>query len=113
MMKIEVLKSKIHRARVTDADLNYIGSITIDEEWMLLAGLYEFEKVHVLNINNGERFETDVIQGEKGSRDIILNGAAARKVQKGDLVIIMAYAFLDSSEVGSFEPKIVLAEDYY
>lgn len=113
MMKIEVLKSKIHRARVTDADLNYIGSITIDEEWMLLAGLYEFEKVHVLNINNGERFETYVIQGEKGSRDIILNGAAARKVQTGDLVIIMAYAFLDSSEVESFEPKIVIAEDYY
>ena len=113
MMKIEVLKSKIHRARVTDVDLNYIGSITIDEEWMLLAGLYEFEKVHVLNINNGERFETYVIQGEKGSRDIILNGAAARKVQKGDLVIIMAYAFLDSSEVECFEPKIVIAEDYY
>lgn len=112
-MEIEVLKSKIHRARVTDANLNYIGSITIDEDWMLQAGLYEFEKVQVLNINNGERFETYVIKGEKGSHDIILNGAAARKVQIGDLVIIMAYTCIDSSDYGKLNPKIVYAEEYY
>ncbi|MBN2699350.1 MAG: aspartate 1-decarboxylase [Bacteroidales bacterium] len=112
-MELEVLKSKIHRARVTGAELDYIGSITIDEEWMDLTGLYEFEKVHVLNINNGERFETYVIRGEKGSRDIILNGAAARKVQKGDLVIIMAYTRIDSADCAQWKPKIIQAEDYY
>lgn len=112
-MEIEVLKSKIHRARVTDANLDYIGSITIDEEWIDLACLYEFEKVQVLNINNGERFETYVIKGGKGSREIILNGAAARKVQKGDLVIIMAYTRIDSSNIEELKPKIVFAEDYY
>jgi aspartate 1-decarboxylase len=112
-MEIEVLKSKIHRARVTDANLNYLGSITIDEDWMLLAGLYEFEKVHVLNINNGERFETYIIKGKKGSHDIILNGAAARKVQKGDLVIIMAYTRIESKNYKEFKPKIVYADDYY
>ena len=112
-MRIEVLKSKIHRARVTDANLNYIGSITIDEDWMQLANLYEFEKVQVLNINNGERFETYVIKGEKGSLDIILNGAAARKVQTDDLVIIMAYTHIENSDIAKLSPKIVYAEDYY
>ena len=112
-MEIEVLKSKIHRAKVTDANLNYIGSITIDENWMQLANLFEFEKVQVLNINNGERFETYVIKGEKGSHDIILNGAAARKVQTGDLVIILAYTRIDSTDYGRLDPKIVYAEDYY
>jgi len=112
-MEIEVLKSKIHRARVTDANLNYIGSITIDEDWMLNAGLYEFEKVQVLNINNGERFETYVIKGEKGSHDIILNGAAARKVQNGDLVIIMAYTRINSKDYKKFKPQIVYADDCY
>jgi len=97
-MEIEVLKSKIHRAKVTGADLNYVGSITIDEDWMLKAGLFEFEKVHVLNINNGERFETYIIKGEKGSGAIILNGAVARKVQVGDLIIILAYTRIDSND---------------
>jgi aspartate 1-decarboxylase len=112
-MEIEVLKSKIHRARVTDANLDYVGSITIDEHWMNLAGLYEFEKVHVLNINNGERFETYVIKGEKNSHDIILNGAAARKVQPGDLVIIMAYTRIDSKAYADYKPTIVLADEFY
>ena len=112
-MEIEVLKSKIHRARVTDANLNYVGSITIDEEWISKAGLYEFEKVHVLDINNGERFETYVIKGRKGSHEIILNGAAARQVQKGDLVIILAYTHIDSSDYAKMQPKIVFAEEYY
>ncbi|MBN2275886.1 MAG: aspartate 1-decarboxylase [Bacteroidales bacterium] len=112
-MEIEVLKSKIHRARVTDANLDYIGSITIDEDWIKLAGLYEYEKVQVLNINNGERFETYVIKGDKGSHDIILNGAAARKVQAGDLVIIMAYTRIESSDIEKLKPKIIYAEDYY
>jgi len=112
-MEIEVLKSKIHRAKVTGADLNYIGSITIDESWMLKAGIFEFEKVHVLNINNGERFETYVIKGKKDSGDIILNGAAARKVQTGDLIIILAYTRIDSKNYDSYEPKIILADDLY
>ena len=112
-MEIEVIKSKIHRARVTEADLNYIGSITIDEDWMQQAGLFEFEKVQVFNINNGERFETYVIKGEWGSQEIILNGAAARKVQVGDLVIIVAYTRIDSSEIEAFSPKIVIADDFY
>jgi aspartate 1-decarboxylase len=112
-MEIEVLKSKIHRAKVTDANLDYIGSITIDEDWMNQAGLFEFEKVHVLDINNGERFQTYVIKGPRGSQDIILNGAAARKVQRGDLVIIMAYTHIDSKDHSGFTPGIVLAEDFY
>jgi len=111
-MEIEVLKSKIHRARVTDANLNYVGSITIDEDWMLKAGLFEFEKVHVLNINNGERFETYVIKGGKGSGDIILNGAAARKVQVGDLLIILSYTHINSKDYERYEPKIVLVDDF-
>jgi len=112
-MKIEVLKSKIHRAKVTGADLNYVGSITIDEDWMLKDGLFEFEKVHVLNINNGERFETYVIKGEKGSGAIILNGSAARKVQVGDLIIIMAYTHIDSNDYEGYKPKLVMADDFY
>ncbi|MBN1144398.1 MAG: aspartate 1-decarboxylase [Bacteroidales bacterium] len=110
-MEIEILKSKIHRARVTGADLDYVGSITIDENWIRQAGLYEFEKVQVLNISNGERFETYVIKGERGSHDIILNGAAARKVQVGDLVIILAYTRIDSKEVENHHPRIVMADD--
>ena len=112
-MEIEILKSKIHRAIVTDTNLNYTGSITIDEDWMLKSGLYEFEKVQVLNINNGERFETYVIKGDKGNHDIILNGAAARKVQIGDLVIVMAYTRIDSRDHKEFKPKIVYADDNY
>ena len=98
-MTIEILKSKIHNVTVTGADLNYIGSITIDEDLMDAAGLLEHEKVQVLNRNNGERLETYVITGRRGSGDICLNGPAARKMSVGDVVIIMAYAHL-TTEIG-------------
>ena len=100
-MMIERLKSKIHCARVTDANLNYIGSITIDEDLM------EGEKVAIVDNNNGERFETYVITGKRGSGDICLNGAAARKVQVGDIVIIMSYGIMDFEEAKTFKPSIV------
>ncbi|MBO4370401.1 MAG: aspartate 1-decarboxylase [Paludibacteraceae bacterium] len=106
-MVIEILKSKIHRAHVTDANLNYIGSITIDEDLMDAAGLIEFEKVQVVNNNNGERFETYVIKGERGSGVICTNGAAARKVQVGDIVIITAFAHMELEEAKRFKPMIV------
>ena len=109
-MWIEVLKSKIHRAKVTGAELNYSGSITIDEAWMQKAGLVEFEKVQVLNINNGERFETYVIKGGTDSKEIILNGAAARKVQVGDLVIILSYTWIDKEEYDQYHPAIFIAD---
>lgn len=107
MIQIEVLKSKIHRATVTDANLNYIGSVTIDEDLMDAANLIEFEKVQVLNINNGERLETYVIKGKRGSGEIVLNGAAARKVQPGDLVIIVAFAIVPASEAKQVKPAII------
>jgi len=107
MIQIEVLKSKIHRATVTDANLNYIGSVTIDEDLMDAANLIEFEKVQVLNINNGERLETYVIKGKRGSGEIVLNGAAARKVQPGDLVIIVAFAIVPASEAKQVKPSII------
>lgn len=110
-MKIEVLKSKIHRATVTEADINYVGSITIDEALMDASNLVEYEKVHVLNINNGERIETYVIKGERDSGVICLNGAAARKFLKNDLVIIASYALLDFDEAKSFQPRIVFPDD--
>uniref|UniRef100_A0A7C5V5Q2 Aspartate 1-decarboxylase n=1 Tax=Caldicellulosiruptor owensensis TaxID=55205 RepID=A0A7C5V5Q2_9FIRM len=110
-MFIEVLKSKIHRATVTEANLNYVGSITIDEDLMKAAGIFENEKVQVVNINNGERFETYVIKGEKGSGVICLNGAAARLVQVGDKVIIMAYCLLTMEEYYNHKPKIVFVDD--
>ena len=109
-MLIEVLKSKIHRAKVTGADLNYSGSITINETWMQKADLVEYEKVQVLNINNGERFETYVIKGGKESSEIILNGAAARKVQVGDLIIILSYTWIDKNEYDRYNPIIVIAD---
>ena len=109
-MNIEILKSKIHRATVTDADINYIGSVTIDEELMKAANLIEFEKVQVLNINNGERIETYVIKGRKGSGIICLNGAAARKFLKNDLVIIASYAIMDFEEAKKFRPVIVFPD---
>jgi len=111
-MKIEVLKSKIHRATVTEADINYVGSITIDEELMEAANLVEYEKVHVLNINNGERIETYVIKGERGSGVICLNGAAARKFLRNDLVIIASYASLDFEEAKSFQPVIIFPDHH-
>jgi len=109
-MTIEVLKSKIHRVTVTEANLNYIGSITIDEDLMDAANLIEFEKVHVLNNNNGERFETYVIKGERGSGVICLNGAAARRVQHGDIIIIVSYVQMDFKEAKSFKPTIIFPE---
>ncbi|MBO4373400.1 MAG: aspartate 1-decarboxylase [Bacteroidales bacterium] len=109
-MNIEVLKSKIHRVTVTQACLDYIGSITIDEQLMNEAGIIENEKVQVVNINNGERLETYVIKGEYGSGCICLNGPAARKVLPGDIVIIISYASMDFEEAKTFKPKIVFPD---
>jgi aspartate 1-decarboxylase len=106
-MKIELLKSKIHQVTVTDANLHYLGSITIDESLMIAANLIENEKVHVLNLNNGERLETYVIKGEKDSGTICLNGPAARKVVVGDTVVVISYAIMDFSEAKSFKPCII------
>lgn len=105
-MKIEMMCSKIHRATVTDANLNYIGSITIDEKLMKAANLLEFQKVEILDVNNGERFATYVIKGQKDG-EICLNGAAARKVCVGDIVIIVAYASMEFEEAKNFKPTIV------
>ncbi len=110
-MTVEVIKSKIHRATITAADLNYIGSITIDEDLMDAANLIENEKVDIFNINNGERLTTYVIKGERGSKTIALNGAAARKVTIGDLVIIVAYASMDFEEAKTFKPAIVFPDE--
>jgi aspartate 1-decarboxylase len=109
-MLIEVVKSKIHKVSITGANLNYVGSITIDEDLMEAANIIENEKVHVLNLSNGERLETYVIKGIRGSGDICLNGAAARKVIVGDVVIIMSYAILDFQEAKSFKPAIVFPD---
>ena len=109
-MKIEVLKSKIHRVTVTEANLNYIGSITIDKELMDAANLIEYEKVWVLNNNNGERFETYVIEGVRGSGTICLNGAAARLVQPGDIILVISYAQLDFEEAKTFKPTIIFPD---
>lgn len=106
-MNIEILKSKIHRATVTEANLHYVGSITVDEALMEAANLIENEKVQVLNVNNGERLETYVIKGAKGSGVICLNGAAARKAAVGDIVIILSYASMDFEEAKTFKPAIV------
>lgn len=105
-MKISVLKSKIHRAKITQAELNYVGSITIDPDLMDAANLIEGEHVHVLNVNNGERLETYVITGKRGSGEICINGPAARKMYLGDLVIIVSYASMDFEEAKSFKPWI-------
>lgn len=109
-MLIEVLKSKIHCARVTEANLNYIGSITIDEDLMDAAGLIAGERVFIVNNNNGERFDTYIIKGERGSGCICLNGGAARKAQVGDIVIIMAYATLTPEEAKTFKPRLVFPD---
>ncbi|MBP3565128.1 MAG: aspartate 1-decarboxylase [Alistipes sp.] len=109
-MLIEVLKSKIHRVRVTQANLNYVGSITIDEDLMDAANMIEGEKVQILDINNGERFETYIIKGERGSGCICLNGAAARKVAVDDLVIIVSYALMDFEEAKQFRPSVVFPD---
>ena len=110
-MMIEVLKSKLHCVTVTEANLHYMGSITVDEDLMDAAGLIAGEKIQVVNNNNGERFETYVIKGERGSGCICLNGAAARKVQVGDVVIIIAYALMDMDEAKTFSPTIVFPKE--
>jgi aspartate 1-decarboxylase len=109
-MTIEILKSKIHRVTVTESNLNYIGSITIDEDLMDAAHLLEYEKVHVLDNNNGERLITYVIKGERGSGIICLNGAAARRVQPGDIIIIVSYAQMDLEEAKTFKPTIIFPD---
>jgi aspartate 1-decarboxylase len=110
-MQIQILKSKIHRVKVTGADLNYIGSITIDRELMDASNLIVGEKVQVVNINNGERIETYVIPGKRGSGEIALNGPAARKVAKDDIVIIISYATLDFEEAKTFEPTVIFPNE--
>ncbi len=109
-MNIEVIKSKIHKVRVTEANLQYVGSVTIDEDLMDAANLIANEKVQVVNINNGERFETYVIKGERGSGSICLNGPAARLVEVGDIVIIMSYASMDFEEAKSFKPTFIFPD---
>jgi len=110
-MVIEVLKSKIHRVRVTQAELNYVGSITIDEDLMDAANILANEKVQIVNNNNGARFETYVIKGERGSGTICLNGAAARLAQVGDIIIIISYALMDFEEAKKYEPTLVFPDE--
>jgi len=109
-MNITVLKSKIHRATVTQSELNYVGSITIDKALMKASGLFEYEKVQVVDIDNGNRFETYVIVGEENSDSICVNGAAARLVQVGDRIIIMAYADIEIGEAEAHKPKVVFVD---
>ena len=109
-MFIEVVKSKIHRVTVTEANLNYIGSITVDEDLLDAANLIANEKVAIVNNNNGERFETYIIKGERGSGVVCLNGAAARKAQPGDIIIIMSYALMDFEEAKKFKPSVVFPD---
>ncbi len=109
-MQIEVLKSKIHRVTVTEADLNYIGSITIDPNLMEAANMIEGEKVQIVNVNNGERIETYIITGERDSRSICLNGPAARRVAVGDVVIIISYAIMDFEEAKTFKPTLLFPD---
>jgi len=109
-MQIEILKSKIHRCTITEADLHYVGSIAIDEDLMDAANLIENEKVHIYNITNGERLETYVIKGERTSGIISLNGAAARKAAVGDLIIIVSYASIDAEAAAKFKPTIIFPD---
>ena len=111
-MFIQVVKSKIHRVTVTGANLDYIGSITIDEDLMDAAGIVEGERVYIVDNNNGERLDTYVIKGERGSGDICLNGAAARKVMKGDIVIIMAYGYMTPEEARDFKPRVIFPDTH-
>ena len=110
-MLISLLKSKIHRATVTGADLNYIGSISIDEDLMIVAGLLEYEKVHILNITNGSRLETYVIKAKKGSGEICINGAAAHHVKRGDMIIIIAYCRIKNKNIKSHSPQVVHVDE--
>lgn len=110
-MLIEVLKSKIHRITVTDADLNYIGSITLDKKLINASNLVVGEKVHILNINNGERLETYVIEGSEGSGEVSINGPAARKVQKGDIIIVISYGQIEAKSAKSFNPTVIFPNE--
>lgn len=110
-MLLNMLKAKIHRATVTQAELDYVGSITIDRDLLDASGILEYEKVAIVDINNGARFETYVIAGERGSKTICLNGAAARMVQKNDKVIIMAYAQMTEEDMKSYQPTVVFVDD--
>ncbi len=110
-MLVEVLKSKIHRVRVTQAELHYVGSVTIDETLMEQADFFEGLKVQIVNINNGERFETYVLKGERNSGMICLNGPAARKVQLGDVIIIWAYGIMEEAEARQYKPKLVFVDE--
>ena len=110
-MNVEILKSKIHRVKVTGADLNYIGSITIDNDLMDAANILEGEKIHIVNNNNGERFVTYVIPGSRGSGEITVNGAAARKVSIGDILILITYASLNLEEAKKFKPTIIFPNE--
>jgi aspartate 1-decarboxylase len=109
-MHIQILKSKIHRVKVTQAELHYVGSITIDEDLIDAANMIENEKVQIVNINNGERFETYIIKGERGTGTICLNGPAARRVQVGDIIIIISYASMDFEEAKKFKPSIIFPD---
>ena len=110
-MQIEVVKSKIHRVKITEAELHYVGSITIDEDLMDAANLLANEKVQIVNINNGERLETYVIKGERGTGQICLNGPAARKAQVGDIIIIISYCSLDQEEAKNHEPIVIFPNE--
>lgn len=110
-MQIEVVKSKIHRVKITQADLNYIGSVTIDEDLMLASNIIEGEKVQIVNINNGERLETYAIKGAKGSGEVCMNGPAARKVQPGDIVIIISYATMPLEDAKTFKPSLIFPNE--
>ncbi|PKL15294.1 MAG: aspartate 1-decarboxylase [Spirochaetae bacterium HGW-Spirochaetae-6] len=110
-MYTEMLKTKIHRAKITESDLNYVGSITIDKDLLDAAGIHPYEKVAVVDINNGSRFETYIIEGEAGSGEICVNGAAARLVHRGDLVIVIAYAFMTPEEIKTHVPKVVHVDE--
>ena len=110
-MQIQVLKSKIHRVKVTEANLDYVGSITIDEDLLVAANMIENEKADVLNVNNGERFETYIIKGKKGSGEICLNGPAARRALVGDIVIVVSYASMDFEEAKKFTPTVIFPGD--
>jgi aspartate 1-decarboxylase len=110
-MQVQVMKSKLHRVTVTEADLHYIGSITIDEDLMDAANMIEHEKVQIVNVNNGERIETYIIKGVRGSGKVCLNGPAARRVSPGDIVIIISYATMDFEEAKTFKPRVIFPRD--
>ena len=110
-MQIQILKSKIHRAVITEANLNYVGSLTLDEDLMNAANLIENEKIQVVNVNNGERLETYIIKGKRGSGIVCLNGPAARKGAEGDIVIVISYALMDFEEAKTFKPVVVFPKE--